>query len=210
MNDKSPPAQSAFELEKYKADRVHELELNKFAHAFEFERLKILQLLNGGAFTVAVGFSAVLTGASGASRCLALAGIAAWVGGLIAAAWAAQLALDTQVKFSQAYHRRRRAMECYALDGLETPPDGVKAMLGTLPESPDPTAPPASTETAAAEYSQQADDAKQEGINLSPQVQDWAIWSVALFVIGAALTIAALAIAGDTLVTAPPASIVSG
>lgn len=210
MKDKSPQAQSAFELEKYKADRVHELELNKFAHAFEFERLKILQLLNGGAFTVAVGFSDALTGASGASRCLALAGIAAWVGGLIAAAWAAQLALDTQVRFSSAYHRRRRATEWYALDVLPAPPEGVKAMLGLLPVPADSETPVASWKDAAIEYSNRADQSVTEGKNLSPQVQDWAIWSVALFVIGAALTIAALAVAGETLATAPPATIVSG
>jgi len=52
MSDDRKSDPPDFEICKYQLDRAHELELNRFAHGLEIERLKILQLVNGGAFTV--------------------------------------------------------------------------------------------------------------------------------------------------------------
>ena len=56
MNDRKA-MRPDFELTNMISNRAHELEPNKFAHALEVERLKILQLVNGGAFTVLVVFA---------------------------------------------------------------------------------------------------------------------------------------------------------
>ncbi len=100
-----------FELRKYELDRAHELELNKFAHALEVERLKILQLVNGGAFTVLVAFAAPLLSSKGWSAWLALLAGFSWTLGLAAAAYATQRQLDGQGKFNAAYRHRRNAVE---------------------------------------------------------------------------------------------------
>lgn len=161
-----------FELHKYDSDRVHELELNKFSHALEVERLKILQLVNGGAFTVVVGFSDALLQSRGDTRWLAAAAIVSWIAGLASAAWATQLTLDWQASFSTAYNRRRRAIEWRRLRGIS--PDARPRDSG-LEDRGD-----ACLEKAA-------DDARRRGGELGHRVKRWAMASVALFVTGALL-----------------------
>ncbi|GGI89039.1 hypothetical protein GCM10007973_26760 [Polymorphobacter multimanifer] len=100
-----------FEIRKYDRDREHELELNRFTHAFELERVKLLFLLNGGAFTLLVTLVDKQNGVVDKGLFWLVAASAAWLLGLLCAAQAAQRALDTQRSFMQAYHRRRRAVE---------------------------------------------------------------------------------------------------
>lgn len=111
------PANDAI-LCKYEADRVHELELNKFSHAFEVERLKLLHLLNGGAFVALTALTDLHGLFDGGEATIAVAvAVIAWLIGLGLAFQATQAALDTQVKFAQAYHSRRRATEWRLLAG---------------------------------------------------------------------------------------------
>lgn len=171
---KAPPESGPadFELHKYDSDRVHELELNKFSHALEVERLKILQLVNGGAFTVVVGFSDALVQSRGDARWLAAAASVGWIAGLASAAWATQLTLDWQTSFSKAYNRRRRAIEWRRLRGI----------------SPDRrTRDPELEGRGDTCLEKAADDARQRGGELGRRVRRWAMVSVALFAAGALL-----------------------
>ena len=106
--DDDPPD---FELRKYELDRAHELELNKFAHALEVERLKILQLVNAGAFTVLIAFAAGIVRMEGTPRALAVIAGLSWVLGLAAAALATHLQLKAQASINKAYRHRRNAVE---------------------------------------------------------------------------------------------------
>ena len=106
--ERDPPD---FEMLKYEIDRNHELELNKFLHALEIERLKILQLVNGGAFTVLVAFAAGLMHGPGWSRLLAITAGLAWVLGLGAAALATHRQLNAQAAYNAGYRHRRNAVE---------------------------------------------------------------------------------------------------
>ena len=110
----TPPDPSplrAFELEKYARDREHELELNRFTHRFEVERLKLLILLNGGAATAWLSLGQSDAGLDP----LAIGAAAFWVIGLCLSVWATQAALETQRQFGRAYHSRRRADEAAIL-----------------------------------------------------------------------------------------------
>lgn len=104
---------ASFQLLKYELDRTHELELNKFSYGLEIERLKILQLLNGGAFTALIAFfdKEMLRAGDDMPPIFLSVAVVAWLGGLGIAALATQRALDAQSKFAAAYHTRRRATE---------------------------------------------------------------------------------------------------
>lgn len=195
--DKPKPA-TDFELAKYNTDRTHELELNKFTHALEVERLKILQLLNGGAFTVALAFSDLVLEAAGPARDLALISVATWVAGLLAAAWATQLQLDSQRAFTQAYHNRRRTMEWRALAVLHPDDPGTVSALS----APAPTRQPEGANIPSFEamdprrkFAALADHYRTKGEDIQPNVKTWALGSLRLFALGAALMIAAVALA---------------
>jgi hypothetical protein len=187
MEGETPQA-ADFELEKYRTDRAHELELNKFTHTLEMERLKILQLLNGGAFTVVVGFSDALVAATPLSRGFAVIAILCWIVGLAGAAHAAQLALDLQRGFTQAYHNRRRAIEWRLLHGKYKDPRRLAAMIAP---------PPARTDAFYdAAFEAQADDYRAEAGRLGPQVKEWSRVGLILFTAGALSMTVALAAAG--------------
>lgn len=205
-HDDAPPD---FELKKYELDRAHELELNKFAHALEVERLKILQLVNGGAFTVLVVFATGLVASPRPSPALAILAGVSWVLGLGAAAWATQRQLQGQAKFNQAYRLRRNAVEFVALGRTY----GAAAAAAMLPPL-DATAPGASakTERKPAEkardpkredYDGQADAAFYDGKNAGKYVKKMAMASIVLFMLGG-LSLAA------SLATADPAKLERG
>lgn len=109
----SASALPEFELEKYRLDRAHELELNRFTHTFEVERLKLLIILNGGAAAAWLTFSKADSTSQQALPALVtlLFAVLPWLFGLWCASHATEHALGTQRSFTQAYHRRRRAAE---------------------------------------------------------------------------------------------------
>jgi hypothetical protein len=109
--DKLPPTALEFLDKKYALDREHELELNKFTHVFEVERLKLLLLLNGGAAGLWLGF--LKTGGEHAATVSLQQAVPVflWVFGTLLAAGAFHYALKTQRDFTRAYHNRRRAFE---------------------------------------------------------------------------------------------------
>lgn len=113
--DKGPPdRQAVFLQQKYALDRAHELELNRFTHLFEVEQIRLLFLLNGGAFTVLVAL-VEWRPVAGSSAIFLLLSAFAWLFGLLAAVVAGRRALDVQRAFTQAYHNRRRAVEAEIL-----------------------------------------------------------------------------------------------
>lgn len=176
-----------FELMKYELDRQHELELNKFAHALEVERLKILQLVNGGAFTVVVGFSTHLLTSVGQVRQLGLAAGACWALGLGAAAMATQVQLKAQGGFNQAYRYRRTAVEWRRLMARLNNKERVVLMVG---------APPAG-ETAESSrcYDRWAKEAFAKAVAKAGKVKFWAWASILLFIAGASLLTASISLA---------------
>jgi hypothetical protein len=106
---KQPADPLEFAFEKYKLDRSHEIELNKATHNFEQESLKTLSFLNGGAAALYIGLLG--KGAGGIGTALAAGAVGSWAIGLLLAASATWSAYHAQVKFTQAYHARRRAEE---------------------------------------------------------------------------------------------------
>lgn len=115
--DAIEPQSADIEFQKYVCDRAHELELNKFVHVFELERLKILSILNGGAVGIAAGFSEALAKGEGPTQWLAGGAVVSWVLGLLVATWAIQVALKLQANFAQAYRYRRHSIEWRLLSG---------------------------------------------------------------------------------------------
>lgn len=109
-----------FALEKYRLDRAHELELNRATLNYEHESLKILAYLNGGGAGVYVGFlSSTLKQPGFVPNDSSILAVAAWAMGLLAAAAALWVACESQVKFAQAYHARRRAEEKRRFAGID-------------------------------------------------------------------------------------------
>jgi hypothetical protein len=101
-----------FALQKYDRDRAHELELNKATLLYEHESLKILSYLNGGAAFVYVGFlGTTFKQDVKLTFCAHALPVGLWALGLLATAMALWLMYESQVKFTQAYHARRRAEE---------------------------------------------------------------------------------------------------
>jgi hypothetical protein len=167
------------ELEKYKLDRAHELELNKFAHALEVERLKILSYLNGGAIAVLLAlFKEGLENVPAIGRIGIAVSVAFWIAGLYAAARATQLNLETQIEFNRAYHRRRRAIE-WRLLATKYTVDALTRAVGT--HSDDRTLPPDE------EYDAAARAAVDVGTIKAKRVTETARASVVLFMCGAAV-----------------------
>lgn len=165
--------------QKYALDRAHELDLNRFTHLYEVEQVRVLFLLNGGAFTILVAL--VELGAAGpVAATLLLAAAVAWLSGLVAAAIAGRRALDIQRQFAKAYHNRRRAVEQRL--------------------APDPTM------MSMAEYEQRAERARDTGFALSVALYKPVIASVALFVIGGLSTAGYLVAATDGQ-AAPPVAV---
>lgn len=159
-------APSDFEQRKYDLDRAHELELNRFTHGLEVERLKLLFLLNGGAATAWFTFAGKrVEGLSGFyTLTLAFAPTLLWLMGLVLAAQAAREALSMQRNFAKAYHRRRRAAEQAWIAGSPAMPADEATLRAALKASPD--------ETLAACYHRLADEAADEA-----QVQSFKVES---------------------------------
>jgi hypothetical protein len=109
--DKIPSEALEFLDKKYALDREHELELNKFTHVFEVERLKLLLLLNGGAAGLWLGFLKGGSEHTAAVNLVQTLPVFAWAFGTLLAAFAFHYALKTQKDFTRAYHNRRRAFE---------------------------------------------------------------------------------------------------
>jgi hypothetical protein len=108
-----------FALDKYRLDRAHELELNRATVQYELESLKVLSYLNGGAAALYLGLlGAVLKPGSAIALRAHAPPIMAWAIGLFCTALAIWLMLESQVKFTQAYHGRRRAEEKRRFDGV--------------------------------------------------------------------------------------------
>ena len=185
---------------KYDADRVHELELNKFTHALEMDRLKLLLLLNGGAFTVVGGFSESLF-RPGATSPILFAAMGAWLVGLLLAAFATQDALNVQRAFAQAYHNRRRATEWRILGETDPPvPGATNPATDELPTLPprvpaEPVAGAVSTDDPATNIAafNQAATAHRAGADRPATRVTWLAWlSVFTFAIGGLALLAGL------------------
>ena len=124
-----------FELRKYELDRAHELELNKFAHGLEVERLKVLQYVNGGAFAVTVAFAAGVLREGGVAAGLAGGAAVFWVAGLATAAWATQIQVEAQANFNRSIRFRRNAIEWRQLRKAKV--NGSEETTPVEPASPD-------------------------------------------------------------------------
>lgn len=175
-----------FQLHKYQRDREHELELNKFTHALEVERLKILQLLNGGAFTIFLGFSNLLLYNGGQPRQAGIAAALLWLLGLGAAAWATQVQLDTQAAFSKAYRLRRTAVEWRELDLDDEARNRALGPLKHVKGRP-------VFAYSDSEFEDEATNARAEGSDQAAQVTRLARASLVLFAVGAILMTIAFA-----------------
>lgn len=170
-------------LRKYERDREHELELNKFSHVFELERLKLLQWLNGGGF---VALTAVAGSDLGGSLPLLFVGFAvgAWLIGLWLAFQATQTALDTQVSFARAYHNRRRATEWRLLSRSFSSED-LARMVAPPPGCP-------GCERGDRAFDSKAGEHIQEGAGQGKQVRALAKRSVGAFIAGGVLILVGL------------------
>ena len=177
------PTDGGIELEKYRLDREHELELNKFSHALEMERLKILSYLNGGA--VGVYLALVKDRLSGADPGLAAASTVAvlfWLAGLVAAATAIQSNLTTQVAFARAYHHRRRATEWRLFKRSGFPAAKLLRMVAPPPDLPEKATDDGDDDL----FDRSAQRAIEEGRTAARQIIWKARGAVLAFVLGAA------------------------
>ena len=93
-------------LERYRALRAHELELNRATAAFEHESLKPLYLLNGGAIGVLLTLvAALLTDTTDSGEELlhwTMRAVGTWSTGLVLAALATYFAYRSQRGFTKA------------------------------------------------------------------------------------------------------------
>ncbi len=165
-----------FALRKYELDRAHELELNKFTHAFEMEQAKLLFILNGAAFTILISLLQWKGGGGEGLKFIPVAGWL-WLLGIFAATVAGLLALAAQRQFTRAYHNRRRALET------------TFGIFDVVSESGQRTAP--------AEFLNKADEARKMGKKWSDLVPISAFASMIAFFGGglAALAYVRLAVA---------------
>ncbi len=196
-----PPASSAgtgtpttFEQSKYSNDRIHELELNRFTHKLEVERLKLLILLNGGAFTIFIGF--VEKRSVGSVKSWMIVAMVAWLTGLVSAFCATQAQLTTQRSFTQSYHRRRRAIEWRLLGEVYSPVQ-MRNMIG---------APPGKALKPGDEaFESAADQARERGERNTHMVFNWAVASTIFFLLGACAAILSVDFSAQTKVAPQPA-----
>ena len=188
MTDERTGQPPDFELRKYELDRAHELELNKFAHKLEVESIKILQLINGGAFTVLVGFSAALLQGGGMVRALGVGAAACWIGGLGAAAWAQQQLRAVQSCQNRSNRFRRNAVEWRRLNGQGLAIADLRLRVGPPAKN---QGPPVSDE----DYDKWAQAAYEEAGEHGDRVQGWIWSSILLFVLGGVLLAASVAFA---------------
>ncbi len=169
---------------KYELDRAHELELNKFTHVLEVERLKLLLLLNGGAVGLWLGFlkatakqsSITLGWAQGLPVLL-------WLIGTLLAALAFHKGLATQRAFTQAYHNQRRAYEWHIL-GQAMERAELQKLLSARDIGKHPT--------EEAFYGATSDTMREEGEAASKATRRSANASIAAFIMGALVALAGL------------------
>jgi hypothetical protein len=104
--------EQGFLLEKYRADRTHELELNKISAMYELALPQVAVLLNGAAATAFVSFvgtnlRSVFDNAPGSSGLALLF----WCAGILLALLAGYWSHEVQKGFAKAYRFRRIAIE---------------------------------------------------------------------------------------------------
>lgn len=171
------PCQFAFDTEKYKLDRAHELELNKFTHVLEVERMKLLTYLNGGAAAAWLTFSKASPSSDDALAAAALViPPLIWLVGLLLASVATQATFKTQRSFTQAYHRRRRADEWRILRRSYGDVE-LSRILPRLPGTAD--------LAEEIEFGRSADEFADTGQRAAVWVMAWTFASVGAFVLGA-------------------------
>lgn len=100
-------ANETFRLEWYRANRQHELELNKATLAYEHERIKLLVYAN----VAAAGAYFTLMKDRTPFDCFSVGAIAAWTAGLVFAYRTWSVAHRGQREFTRAYKFRRQGEE---------------------------------------------------------------------------------------------------
>lgn len=170
--DHTTPATQAVEetlfQATYIADRAHELEMQKFSGQLEFELLKGLFILHGGAAVAFVTYLKVAGGQSSAPRTPVELGLLAWLVGVFITGAAALNAYRGQRSFIDDVRLRRLSLTMRRL-GRNAP-----EILGTLPED--------TTEGLAT----RARAAQQTGTRTWQQAERLALISLGVFVLGAA------------------------
>ncbi len=94
-------------LERYKADRAQELELNKFSGDLEKSFLQAAAVLNGASATVFLSFVGTTIGKVKLKPLLVSASMGFWIIGLVAAIAAGFVAYRAQDVFGRATRHRR-------------------------------------------------------------------------------------------------------
>jgi hypothetical protein len=93
-------APSDFALERYKADRAHELELNKATAEYEHAWLRVVTALNGGAAGAFVTFLGVVWKAGEHSWQFPVFALVSWAAGLLVISAATNMALQAQTRYA--------------------------------------------------------------------------------------------------------------
>ena len=96
-------------LERYKADRTQELELNKFSGELEKTFLQAAAVLNGGSATIFLSFIGSTIDKTKANPRLISAAFCIWLAGLLGAIIAGFVAYRAQDYFARATRNRRDA-----------------------------------------------------------------------------------------------------
>ena len=104
-------------LERYKADRTQELELNKFSGDLEKTFLQAAAVLNGGSATIFLSFIGSTIDKTKADPRLVSAAFSLWLAGLIGAIIAGFIVYRAQDYFARATRNRRDATGLAILDG---------------------------------------------------------------------------------------------
>jgi hypothetical protein len=111
MNSTNPSAFSDFALERYKADREHELELNKATAAYEHAWIRAATALNGGAAAAFVTLLGVVWKTGEHPWPWAVAALLSWAMGLLVISAATNKALQAQVRYADGLRLWRETEE---------------------------------------------------------------------------------------------------
>ena len=104
-------------LERYKADRAQELELNKFSGELEKTFLQAAAILNGGSATIFLSFIGSTLDKTKVNPRLVSVAFGLWLAGLIGAIIAGFVAYRAQDYFARATRNRRDGTGIAILDG---------------------------------------------------------------------------------------------
>lgn len=185
-----------FEITKYGFDRDHELSLNQFQHALEFEQLKLLIFLNGGAATALLAFAEKTK--TGFNSLLFGSAIVAWLVGLLVGTWATIGMRGLQSDYAKSLRYRRLATEWRRLP--EKLPGLDPKLIIELPDGKTPDEAATQRDNAIlCDLGANAvrDGARREKINVVIKI--WA--SLALFIIGAILAMCVVLASARTAAT---------